>query len=79
MSATIYWQPIEPQHLMNSADSVISALRHAFGDMPIELDMKALNTLAGMAATWTSNDINPYQVIADAIVECGRIRVWSEY
>lgn len=78
MSVTLYWQAMDGQHLPGQS-SVKEALERVFGSMPFELDAEAHDMLRGMAATWTGNAPNPYEVLQDAIVDHGRIQVYAEY
>jgi len=82
LSASIHWRPVsETKNTLDVAapSAFRDAIRECFGELPVQLDEKAIPILRGMAAMCRSARGNPYSDLIDAIQHCGAIEVWATY
>jgi len=78
MSATVYWTP-KSGTILQGGSGLVEQLQRAFHALPLELSRDDLPVLRGMAAMWTGNGENPFDQLANAIVEHGLIEVDASY
>lgn len=79
MSVSVYWTPVKPTWLKGALSSTVTALEKVFGEMPITLTANDVEKLNTMAATYDRGDANPYEQLAQAILEFGTITVSTKY
>jgi len=84
MSASIMWKLEKPEGKslgVVAPNSFIEAMRRAFGEFPLYLDITAIQKLEGMSAVWNNNP-NPYITLIEILDKLGndqRIKVWAEF
>jgi hypothetical protein len=81
MSATIYWEPVDPnpKHLHVMAPSwFMGCLERAGMELPHTFDSSDIKVLRGLAAAM-DDDRNPFKELIQAIEENGSVNVWYQY
>lgn len=81
MSAAVMYQPVKGKRLdIGAPSSFLTALERAFGPGYWTLTDRDYHTLKGLAAGLDSDDERAAcNELAEAVMECGEIRVWAEY
>jgi hypothetical protein len=79
MSATIFYEPVDPEPAsigVSAPSSFMDAMARAGFSLPCELEGKDIPTLQGMAAVAEKSG---YGDVIKAINKHGKIRLWAEY
>ena len=82
MSATIFWEPVDPnpKHLHTTAPSwFMGCLARAGMELPHTFGFDDIKTLRGLAAAMDDDARNPFKELIEAIEQNGEVNVWYQH